>query len=1414
MAKNASKIIVWEVSSSVDLTFDVTIAHKTIFNLEIQNKISDVKGTFDSEGSLFIAHATGIWHINPSQNKIFKIINFQETINANLIPVISYKNGIVVGDFQSKLNFFKKSENDWSIIWAIDLNYTPAILMSVDISSIVLLSIDGIVDKLHEQKSNGILNAITTLKRVVKKCILINPRGTFLMLQTNLDEIIVVQAESGLEVSKYALSGVSCIESHETCSIVGVATSSGTILFLEIDERGNADLIAKYNLTSSKIVFIKFIPNSTISIAIDNENGLFAIKRETNNNEDIKKFIVLERSYLDYSMVKINGNLYALMLHEKCGIGSNESQSSIFDYLTIEETTQYSHQLQTIPMKNHYSAAQFQYYDVNKFILCARLTDIDIVQCICGENGKIEMNIQQTIPTTHLFGPIKFTVNASSILTFGCDGQIQLWDKNSMRLVKSVIAHDKFSKGVKDAIFDPLQRYLVTLSCSENVICFKNITKTFDFTWINAPFESQTEKIEIVNIDEMLESSPVESWKNVELARLSKEECENYKSQLDEMQQDLDRIKTTIVNYIDMNENEPQEEQFPIQFFNLNATEADIKSGALKEQIELEREMLEKTFADEKARIENIKRIIWDCFETKPQKVHGIFTDIFIQNFPLTALDEKLGDENNLIKVLENPELFAQICKLKPWIHPNIVSKEHIQWPESEIQSTKTTDRFSTFASKIIDQQLTSKVNLDYNFFSILPMAPENVDIRDEHAVNTYNIKIYHNIVRLKKLFNDMFVKMSKVKDNEMELMAQRNERLDQIHKDINLLQRLNADEITQFDPIQKCDYFKDDSTHSTMLAISTYNIDSQFDDISEQDSAKSLKTTRNQSFYERALDDMMDGVLQVCWEDELKKEPPKPPCMLQNIPDSQFTAAETAQIDKYREKITKIRMDRREYIGKLFEEKSALDTAIELMVSKLNRCLENIIKTKVKAQFAISSEQLKILTCVRDHLKFKGFCKKEKQIHLEKEQLKSELNNLMKIQQMLDQNVVASKINFEELTAKDQSLDKQFRTFFSDIVSAAVIDQAYRIFKRRPKGRLTTCQSSTILAAMIKRVNTINKKHQDETLLSDECIQYLQSLDANDKFSNAPNSIDQSAWNHLCKMRRTKIETEFKLRHATVILAEAESSLATNNKQLGTKRALLTQLDNKLYEVREAKENCVFNRKNQMVFKLGNIKIPLTGEMDNFDATTILSKSELALTNSLIQEAAVKKLKIKQQVDLCHRRVAYYEWKQSMLQMTIEDYKIILKRIEKCSITKDVKLWLHEKMAAKPKKIKNQIHQEPSPDEHKNDTSNTISALMKRIEQIETVVSRERKKNNELDCQIAALKVNIDERNIAQDYLISEKDIITRNERMSIILKRSKLVRKIQEQHAELLELSATLELQQLRTYPTLNVPIYQQNL
>lgn len=47
------------------------------------------------------------------------------------------------------------------------------------------------------------------VNRVVEKCVFISPRGNYLMLQTNLNELIIVQTESGAEVieSSQTISG-------------------------------------------------------------------------------------------------------------------------------------------------------------------------------------------------------------------------------------------------------------------------------------------------------------------------------------------------------------------------------------------------------------------------------------------------------------------------------------------------------------------------------------------------------------------------------------------------------------------------------------------------------------------------------------------------------------------------------------------------------------------------------------------------------------------------------------------------------------------------------------------------------------------------------------------------------------------------------------------------------------------------------------------------------------------------------------------------------------------------------------------------------------------------------------------------------------------------------------------------------
>lgn len=60
MAKSTQQIILWDVNWSMDLT----LAHKTQFSLDVIDEMSDVKGAFDQEGIIFIAHANGVWLVD------------------------------------------------------------------------------------------------------------------------------------------------------------------------------------------------------------------------------------------------------------------------------------------------------------------------------------------------------------------------------------------------------------------------------------------------------------------------------------------------------------------------------------------------------------------------------------------------------------------------------------------------------------------------------------------------------------------------------------------------------------------------------------------------------------------------------------------------------------------------------------------------------------------------------------------------------------------------------------------------------------------------------------------------------------------------------------------------------------------------------------------------------------------------------------------------------------------------------------------------------------------------------------------------------------------------------------------------------------------------------------------------------
>lgn len=226
-------------------------------------------------------------------------------------------------------------------------------------------------------------------------------------------------------------------------------------------------------------------------------------------------------------------------------------------------------------------------------------------------------------------------------------------------------------------------------------------------------------------------------------------------------------------------------------------------------------------------------------------------------------------------------------------------------------------------------------------------------------------------------MFNEMFSRLCKIKENEMDLIAQKNARLQTIHMDINLLEELNAIEMTKFNSMPLFEYADDE------MSWSTFAIDFQFlDEENKIDSVDASKSniSREQTFHVRALNDMMNGTIEVHWEDELKKVLAKPICLLKNQTEI-FSDVEMEQISKYRRKLKKLQSDRMEFIKRLFNEKVDLEIARDRQVKKLNKCIENLIKSKVHAHVAISSRELDIAVCFRDWKKYVHLCKMEQNL-------------------------------------------------------------------------------------------------------------------------------------------------------------------------------------------------------------------------------------------------------------------------------------------------------------------------------------------------------------------------------------------------------------------------------------------------
>lgn len=98
--------------------------------------------------------------------------------------------------------------------------------------------------------------------------------------------------------------------------------------------------------------------------------------------------------------------------------------------------------------------------------------------------------------------------------------------------------------------------------------------------------------------------------------------------------------------------------------------------------------------------------------------------------------------------------------------------------------------------------------------------------------------------------------------------------------------------------------------------------------------------------------------------------------------------------------------------------------------------------------------------------------------------------------------------------------------------------------------------------------------RHLDQTgpPLHQDCFDFLNVLEQHDQLTNSPSIIDDRLWELLCRMRRAKIESEFRVRSLSAQLMESESAEQALTKEISYKKGALVALDRKIADVKEKK--------------------------------------------------------------------------------------------------------------------------------------------------------------------------------------------------------------------------------------------------
>uniref|UniRef100_A0A452IXK7 Cilia- and flagella-associated protein 43 n=1 Tax=Gopherus agassizii TaxID=38772 RepID=A0A452IXK7_9SAUR len=849
-----------------------------------------------------------------------------------------------------------------------------------------------------------------------------------------------------------------------------------------------------------------------------------------------------------------------------------------------------------------------------------------------------------------------------------------------------------------------------------------------------------------------------------------KEEIKKFADKRKELKKGIKKLRKTIQEMMYENEQVPDIERLDQQEFNLDIEEQERLQAESEQEVarvrkEIEMENLAKCYLRD-----IIKKECWDSMSIKGHAIKCFHAAYKVTNYPMKERSKE--ELEALERVLQLKKIESADLKIR---------KEIVEFQSQAIPPKEEGEKVEEEA--VTDESTSNSLigSLSAQFGGDTSILYHQMDLHTREEKINQIILLQDIIYKVKTAFNKEFDTVARQKEQEIARVKERNLRIQEIVEQLELQEEVWEPALTD-DEIPERALAVEDSEPSKYPVLQHF----LFICYLFQNSAR-----------QRALYDMMGGVLEIKKEDILKIEIPPPPFV--SKPDTLWNEEEKKVFKEYEKKVKELNEEREKYRKTLETELKKLQTSIQETTQTFDDTVSKLFERKVKSEMVIYQEELKINNLLYSLLLDEELSTREAGLNHFLDKKRKEKLSTAEAVQVARAQVDAYRETYDNLAAEDKVriLERGFKKEFSD-VPAHHIEHLFKLYKRRPRAQKIKMHLDT--------ANPYGDRPGSARAYKEALAHLMKAIDEMDGPENMPEGLELPVWERFCLARRTKVESEQLVKRKALALAEMQAFLQTRMDDDEKIRMDIEKILNELNTLREEKMRFQLDLTVQFLLKQGQVELESAAELiPDYTDAILLHKSVIEELNCTIRAQGEKKIASMVESKDFSKGIFQLEWEHKKMKMLMEDLNQRARDIQNLHVSRDRQLFL--RILNYDSRITHQVSvMEQTLGVMDKLHKKKVKNCQKVFKDLEKRISLKEQANYKLSQELQEMLVSVSERRhifeAADTRLVSEK---AAKEHYQNIVQRRQLVDLAKEQAQEISVLQAEVERLRMRTFPAL---------